>query len=91
MDERCPFAEPRLEQWTFPILGIKQGWREGDDGLAPNLARLFCQVATRGSGTTPIMWPSSHIRTACSGDAEFEKSFEDSGSHAVTLKSRLSR
>ena len=46
-----PFAEPKLEQWAFPALGIKQGWCEETTRAttpSPDSTR-----AIRGSGTTP--------------------------------------
>ena len=47
-----PFAEPRLEQWAFPALGINQGWSPGDDARHYAFARLY--PAIRGSGTTGL-------------------------------------
>ena len=66
-----PFAEPRLEQWAFPALGIKQGWRQGDDARHYAFARLYsCDPRFRDDSDYVAFL--AH-RTACAGDAEFRK------------------
>ena len=66
-----PFAEPRLEQWAFPALGINQGWSPGDDARHYAFARLYsCDPRFRDDSDYVAFL--SH-RTAAAGDAEFEK------------------